>query len=76
MVFEEVAVNVTGSLEENLEPIFNFIKIIGGVVIVYVVFSVVSAFFNWKRNKYFKKMLGELQEINDKLGKKRSRKAV
>jgi len=76
MVFEEVAVNVTGGLEEGLAPVIGFIRIVGWFVIAYVVFWIISVILNWKKNRYLKDMLKVLEEMNEKLGKTKTKKVA
>ena len=54
MVLEEVALNVTEGIEVGVAPVINFIRIVGGIFIVYIVFWIISVISNWRRNKYFK----------------------
>ena len=38
MVLEEVAIDVTSGLESSIASIITFIKIVGWIVVVYIVF--------------------------------------
>ena len=43
------------------------IKIIGGLIGIYIVFWIVSAFINLKRSSRLKQLLEKLEETNEKL---------
>ncbi|MBS3099862.1 hypothetical protein J4463_01440 [Candidatus Pacearchaeota archaeon] len=67
MAVEEVVTTLGANLENTVNTILFIIKIIGGLIGIYIVFWIVSAFINLKRSSRLKQLLEKLEETNEKL---------
>lgn len=67
----------SGSLEQITPKVLTLLTIfqaIGGAVLVYIIFNIISLFWTKKKTKEITRIRELLEEINNKLGKKSSRK--
>ena len=62
-------------LTNQVSTLSTFLQAIGGIILFYIVFSIVNAVLNRKKQNQLKKMNNTLEEIRDLLKKeKRSKK--
>ena len=66
MAIEEIVSNVP-ALENTLNTFINILKIVGGVVLAYLILWIISILINLKRTSLLKKLLEKLEENNEKL---------
>jgi hypothetical protein len=69
MVVGEVISDLS-NLQLDINSLVTIFRIIGGLFGLYVVFWVVNLFINWKKNRFLKDILENVEEINKKLEKR------
>ena len=67
-VANEVIASFPG-LEGPIRTLITILQILGGLIGVYVIFWVINSFINARRIKILQKILANLEEINQKIGK-------
>jgi len=73
----ETIANAFGTIDTLVYPISSITRLIqalGGIILLYLIFGVVNAVINWKRNKEIKKLRNDVKEIKRLLSKKEKRK--
>ncbi|MEA3329810.1 MAG: hypothetical protein U9Q06_03640 [Nanoarchaeota archaeon] len=68
MVLEEVVSNFP-EFETTFNSLITLFKIIGGILGIYVLFWIINVLINSRRIGVLNKILKNLEEINEKLGK-------
>ncbi|MEX0920769.1 MAG: hypothetical protein WDZ62_00700 [Candidatus Pacearchaeota archaeon] len=74
MVNETIVSTVVESVSIPMDSLMGIIQAIGGLLIIYVIFSIVGAVLNWRKNKEIKKMYKDIQDIKKKVNKLISKK--
>jgi hypothetical protein len=65
------AVNAIGTITYPISSITRLIQALGGIILLYLIFSIVNAVINWKKNKEIKKLREDIREIKKILSKKK-----
>ena len=63
-------VEIVQNLVENVSSLTTFIQAIGGLILIYIIFNVVSMILNRRKTKEIKKINQNLEDIKRLLKKK------
>ncbi len=70
---ETMIANATGAVDTFASPISSVTRLIqalGGIVLLYLIFSIINVIINWKKNKEIKRLGRDVRDIKRLLSKK------
>lgn len=65
-------VEVVQNLVENVSSLTTFIQAIGGLILIYIIFNIISMILNRRKTREIKKINANLEDIKKLLKKKRN----
>jgi len=71
---ETIIANATGAIDALTSPLFSITKLIqalGGIILLYLIFSIINVVINWKKNKEIKKIRNDVKNIKRLLSEKK-----
>lgn len=71
---ETIIANATGAIDTLTSPLFSITKLIqalGGIILLYLIFSIINVVINWKKNKEIKKIRNDVKNIKRLLSEKK-----
>jgi len=71
---ETIIANATGAIDALTSPLFSITKLIqalGGIILLYLIFSIINVVINWKKNKEIKKIRNDVKDIKRLLSEKK-----
>jgi len=74
---ETIIANAAGAIDTLTYPISSVTRLIqalGGIILLYLIFSIVNTVINWKKNKEIKKLRNDVKDIKRLLSEKRKKK--
>ena len=66
-VSDGVLVNASQELVGNIAFLVTILQAIGGVIIIYIIFSIIEVFINRKRNKKIEQVGEDVKQMNKNL---------
>jgi len=70
---ETIIANATGAIDTFASPISSVTRLVqalGGIVLLYLIFSIINVIINWKKNKEIRKLRNDVRDIKRLLSKK------
>ena len=67
-------VGVPLELVNQLSSFIIFLQAVGGILVLYLIFNIINAFFSRRKQKEFEKMNKNLEEIKELLQKQQKKK--
>ncbi len=67
MVNETIVNVATETLTVPLDSLTTIIQALGGIIILYLGFSIANFIVNWKQKKEIKKMRGDINQLKNKM---------
>ncbi|MBI2628810.1 hypothetical protein HYW74_01875 [Candidatus Pacearchaeota archaeon] len=71
MAIENATPVIASALEDKFDFLITIFKVIIGVVGVYLIFWLINLIINIRKNSILRRILENLEQINEKLGKSR-----
>ncbi len=69
-----IITNATGAIDTLTYPISSITRLIqalGGIVLLYLIFSIINLIINWKKKKEIMRLRDDIKEIKKMLSKKK-----
>lgn len=74
MVNETVVDAFAETISVPLDSIIGIIQAVGGLLVIYIIVSVINTIINWKKNKQIKEVHEDIKQIKKTLSKKKKKK--